>query len=330
MTKLVVECNKCGAYNAAKYSHCISCGQKLSQNLKRIALPSTEKIQAGTEGVAPASKKKKTNALIFLVLIIWFVSFLTVLSIQIRNTNKDKPPLIVPLFVSEQYLFKFKLDSTLDIRKSEHLPTLAVFGFTLIALILLIVIYKISNMYRGITSREKYFKNIALTDELTELYTHRYLMIYLKEEFQKAQKAKQHLAFAITDIDHFKSFNDTYGHEVGNTVLKMFAGVMKSTFRKKTASRKGDILARYGGEEFCIIFPLTNAQGAYFAAERFRKELEKTIIPDLDNVTVTVSIGIASLQETKNIKSVEDLIESADKALYESKETGRNRTSLAP
>ena len=186
------------------------------------------------------------------------------------------------------------------------------------------LIFSITSIYKYIMLKIEniYFRKLAITDGLTGLYIHRYLMIRLNDEFERALRYNHTLSFIITDIDHFKSFNDTYGHEIGNEVLKMFARVMQENFRK------ADILARYGGEEFCVVLPLIDAKGAFDSAERFRKTLEKTPIPNLPGVKVTVSIGITSVPEMKNITSVEELIKFADKALYESKEGGRNRSTI--
>lgn len=185
-----------------------------------------------------------------------------------------------------------------------------------------IVIFMSIYRYIMLKLEKHYFEKLAITDGLTGLYIHRYLMLRLKEEFERSARSGQPFSFLITDIDHFKGFNDTYGHEIGNEVLKMFASVMTETFRKV------DFLARYGGEEFCVILPGVTSEGAFESAERFRKALEASPIPKLPDVKVTVSIGIATAIEMPEVSDPDTLIKLADEAMYYSKENGRNRCTI--
>ena len=127
----------------------------------------------------------------------------------------------------------------------------------------------------------------------------------------------------MLDIDFFKSINDTYGHATGDKVLKTVANVIKDKLREY------DIPSRYGGEEFCILLPQTNIEEASIVAERLRSADETKAIETLKekedsnkNISVTISIGLSQLKETD---MAEDLYKRADKALYEAKETGRNK-----
>lgn len=190
--------------------------------------------------------------------------------------------------------------------------------FALSVLFLLITVYK----YIMLKLEKIYFEKLSITDGLTGLYIHRYFRLRLNDEFERALRHNHPFSFLIMDIDHFKSFNDTYGHEIGNEVLKMFAQVMRQNFRKV------DFLARYGGEEFCAILPLIGSEGAFESAERFRKTLANTPVPRLKEVKVTVSMGISSVPEMEGIKVIDDVIKCADKALYISKENGRNQTTI--
>ena len=125
----------------------------------------------------------------------------------------------------------------------------------------------------------------------------------------------------LMDIDKFKNYNDTYGHQQGDAALKAFAKVASETLLRAV-----DFAARWGGEEFVILLPGTGVKGAVEIAEKVRKNIENTIIPteDGDITKVTVSIGISSMvPETDS--SVKEYIECADKALYKAKESGRNR-----
>lgn len=163
-------------------------------------------------------------------------------------------------------------------------------------------------------------KTMAITDGLTGLYVHRYLMLKLEAEFNRSIEENTQLSFLIMDIDHFKNINDTYGHEEGNVILKNIAKILQD------ASRRVDIVARYGGEEFCAILPSTAEKGANIYAERIRKAIEEFNFPYKENqpVKATISIGIASLK-VANPQTAQELIAFADKALYEAKETGRNK-----
>lgn len=163
-------------------------------------------------------------------------------------------------------------------------------------------------------------KTMAITDGLTGLYVHRYLMLKLEAEFNRASEENTQLSFLIMDIDHFKNINDTYGHEEGNVILKNIAKILQDL------SRRVDIVARYGGEEFCAILPSTSEKGANIYAERIRKTIEEFDFPYKENqpIKATISIGIASLK-IANPQTAQELIAFADKALYEAKETGRNK-----
>ena len=168
--------------------------------------------------------------------------------------------------------------------------------------------------------REAYDKLelIAITDGLTEVFNHRYLMEQIHERFSEARQKMTPLSLLMIDIDHFKAFNDNHGHMTGDLVLKEIACILKSN------CRPGDIVARYGGEEFAVILPRTDSQKATIMAEKIRGAVENYRLSDGEPARrVTVSIGVS----TRGIDaaSVNDLISSADKALYQAKTSGRNR-----
>lgn len=161
-------------------------------------------------------------------------------------------------------------------------------------------------------------EHLATTDGLTGLNNHRHFQELLAQEIERSRRYRRPLALLIMDIDHFKSFNDTYGHPVGDLVLKEIATCIKN------AIRLNDIPARYGGEEFVVIIPESTAQGALKTAERIRTSIEQHTIVSLGrNLKVTISIGCSSFPE--NAPSQQALIDTADKALYNAKEHGRNR-----
>lgn len=163
---------------------------------------------------------------------------------------------------------------------------------------------------------------MAVTDDLTGLYNRRYFDRHLNVLLSKAQEQERNLAVMILDIDHFKSVNDTYGHDVGDVVLKEFSARMKRNIRGV------DLACRFGGEEFVVLMPDTDVVNAELVAERVRQAVgEKTFeINGQRPLTVTVSVGVSfneSLADTS-----ESLIKRADLALYRAKREGRNRVIL--
>ncbi len=161
---------------------------------------------------------------------------------------------------------------------------------------------------------------MAVTDGLTGLHNRRYLDNHLKKLFERAKSRKSPLSIVMTDLDHFKSINDTHGHDGGDEVLRQFADRM----RKKI--RGIDLICRFGGEEFVIIMPDTHADIAAKVAERMR--LENDTAPFLINdgetsLKVTASAGVAGMDFSND--TVESLMKRADLALYEAKSGGRNR-----
>ena len=162
----------------------------------------------------------------------------------------------------------------------------------------------------------------ATLDALTGFYNKHQLSERLKQEFANSQRQKTPLSVIMTDIDFFKGVNDTYGHAVGDLVLKTVSDVIRLQLREY------DIAGRYGGEEFTIILPNTNAKSALMVAERLRKTVEKTNIdiskinPNYKKINVTISLGVYEIQAGD---TVETLIINADKALYKAKMDGRNR-----
>ncbi len=162
---------------------------------------------------------------------------------------------------------------------------------------------------------------LAIKDGMTGLYNNRYFRQRFSEFLTLYQRHKTHFSILITDIDHFKKFNDTYGHLQGDEVLKQFAIIMKAQCRET------DIVARYGGEEFAIILPETDAKGATLVAEKMRKAYEVLEIINLNDKTVihsTCSIGVTCVTES-DFKTVDEVIEHTDKKLYKAKKGGRNQ-----
>jgi diguanylate cyclase (GGDEF)-like protein len=159
---------------------------------------------------------------------------------------------------------------------------------------------------------------LAITDGLTEVYNHRYFVDQIHERFRVAKAQLKPLSLLMIDIDHFKTFNDNHGHMQGDLVLRRIAHILKSS------CRSADIVARYGGEEFAIILSETDSKKAEMVAERIRKLVEDCRPPDgSEDQCVTISIGVGSTGN--GVEAVDHLISSADKALYQAKNAGRNR-----
>lgn len=165
----------------------------------------------------------------------------------------------------------------------------------------------------------EYQYKLATIDGLTELYNHRYFQDTLRKQMDIARRYNQSFSLIIADIDFFKKFNDTYGHQAGDAVLRQVAQILKNN------SRATDYVCRYGGEEMSIILPNTSAEEAMNHANRLCKAIaEKPFhLTPVDVAPVTISLGVSTFPE--NAQTPQDLIEWADKGLYYAKEHGRNQ-----
>jgi two-component system cell cycle response regulator len=178
---------------------------------------------------------------------------------------------------------------------------------------------RIKELYESVQEKNRLLLEMANRDGLTGLYNHRYFQETISKDFKKAVRYNESLACIIFDIDHFKKFNDTYGHPVGDIVLKTLGELVK------TLMRDSDLAARYGGEEFALLLYHTEEKDAYDIAERLRKTVEQHKFQANDLVlAVNISIGVACYYHP-DIQDAKTLIECADKALYRAKEEGRNR-----
>jgi len=164
---------------------------------------------------------------------------------------------------------------------------------------------------------------LVITDELTKVYNRRFFMTRLNQDIAKMRRKKRSdsLSLIILDIDHFKKFNDKYGHRAGDYILASLAKILNSRIRA------ADILARYGGEEFSIILPSTDLKGAQILAEDLRQSIKNASFQFDDRIfKITISLGIGILAKPKvfNERLLDLLIKTADDALYEAKDKGRN------
>jgi diguanylate cyclase (GGDEF)-like protein len=166
-------------------------------------------------------------------------------------------------------------------------------------------------------------KNLSLTDEMTNLHNYRSFISRLKEEINRSKRNKTKLSMVILDIDHFKNYNDTLGHQAGDEALREVSKVLRKTVRDE------DIVSRYGGEEFCIIFPGIAKDGIENLGERIRLKIEKhKFYKEKVQPTgqLTISLGGASFPE--DASDMHDLIQRSDEALYKAKHLGRNQIQI--
>jgi diguanylate cyclase (GGDEF)-like protein len=172
--------------------------------------------------------------------------------------------------------------------------------------------------------REKaHFERLAITDPVTGLTNHRFFQDQLRAEIKKAETQKTNLSLVLFDVDHFKSFNDRFGHPEGDRLLASVAAQLSTI-----ADGRG-FVSRYGGEEFTLILPGMDAQEGYNVAEDIRKRFESQPIagPSSSPAYITLSAGLASYPA--HADKAPDLIESADRALYQAKRQGRNQVTIA-
>jgi diguanylate cyclase (GGDEF)-like protein len=170
-----------------------------------------------------------------------------------------------------------------------------------------------------VLEQNKQLLRLSTHDDLTGLYNRRHLVTSLTQEFGLSQRHNSGLSLMMLDLDHFKNINDTFGHEFGDYVLKEFAALLLS------AVRKSDLVFRFGGEEFIVLLPQTDGEGAATSAEKIRRLCAEKLIHDgTHTAEITVSIGVTSY-EKKLQETPECMISYADNALYQAKESGRNR-----
>ena len=194
---------------------------------------------------------------------------------------------------------------------------------TTIALLSIIYFFiiKFNNKLASTINR---MKILAITDPLTHIYNRRYFSDQIDEELQRSKRYNHALSCLLLDLDFFKKVNDTYGHHAGDTVLHTTAQLLREH------TRTHDIIARYGGEEFIVLLPETGADQATQLAEHLRMIIEnhKFALDDFITIKITTSIGVAGFDAGKIhlVTNADMLVNLADKALYQAKENGRNRT----
>ncbi|HYQ95133.1 MAG TPA: diguanylate cyclase [Burkholderiales bacterium] len=177
-------------------------------------------------------------------------------------------------------------------------------------------------MSRDLASANRELEKLSRQDGLTGIANRRYFDSYLVTELRRGARERQSLSLILSDVDHFKAFNDCYGHQAGDDCLRRVAAALSSAGR-----RPADLAARYGGEEFAIVLPGTVLEGAVDVAQAVSRVIEGLAIPHARSAVspkVTLSQGIVALTPEKETSS-EDMIKRADQALYLAKQQGRNR-----
>ena len=193
---------------------------------------------------------------------------------------------------------------------------------------------RLKHMHDQITAAKDRLATLAIRDELTELYNYRYLQTRLSEEFKRAERYREPLSCVMVDVDHFKNVNDRYGHDAGDRALREVA------VRLRASVREVDVVARYGGEEFLLLLPSTNFSGALSVAERVWRAIGTAPFElgaaNMGSATaplrggaasdtrVTASLGVAVFP-SRDIKTKDELLKAADRALYQAKHEGRDR-----
>lgn len=241
--------------------------------------------------------------------------------------------------LAEQHLFDAELDAKLGQLPAEILGVpllnddrkcIGVLGvesldagrYSALDLKLLAAIASIASNALSRAHMYQQMERLATIDGLTQIPNHRHFQTLVSQQMEAAARYSQPASLMLFDIDHFKSFNDTYGHPIGDQVLKEVARCVQG------AVRASDIVARYGGEEFVVFLPMTDSVNAMMSAERVRSAVEAMGIPHESGKTlkVTISIGVCTFPDL--VGSKQELIDCADKAMYFSKKTGRNRVTL--
>jgi diguanylate cyclase (GGDEF)-like protein len=188
-----------------------------------------------------------------------------------------------------------------------------------LASLLIICLCTVIYIYRRFIASNKHNKELnylATRDPLTNCYNRRVLFDFINKDFENSNHSKEY-SIILIDIDHFKLVNDTYGHSIGDKVLRNVAKILQ------TNVSNNDIVSRFGGEEFCIILPTSSQDEAIHTAETIR---QKVANEDFDEVSITCSLGVTSIKF--NAQSATELIDQADLALFKSKSRGRNQVTL--
>jgi diguanylate cyclase len=236
-----------------------------------------------------------------------------------------------PVFIiweQRPYLFRFNCSRPVTSQTDHMFQNITIFPLASLSgevEQVCLVIYDVTNeavSRLGMESLNHQLEKVSRVDGLTGLYNRHFWEEQFVMEYKRDKRSENPSALIMLDIDNFKVVNDTYGHPAGDEVIKILAEIIKKT------TRETDISGRYGGEEFAIILPDTPVANVEFVAERIRRLVEKcTVVYDEIDIKFTISMGIAGFKLTH--KDSTQWLDTADKALYQAKESGKNRVILA-
>ena len=257
----------------------------------------------------PVDKDSSRSELIELLAVIFASSLSTLLMIHLEAFDK--------LYRYSRMMERYEFDEI-----AVFLPSFLAIGFVLYSYRriqkLEYEMIRRREMERQLLKSEKLFKNLSITDDLTQLYNSRYFYKKLKEESNKLIRYKQPLSLLLIDIDDFKRINDRYGHLQGDNILKKAGSVIQNCLRKT------DSAYRYGGEEFTVILPGTGIEGAINVAKKIRRVFVAQDFSSIPNETLHMSVSIGACQ-FKPEEDMEAFVKRTDDALYRAKRNGKNR-----
>ncbi len=198
-------------------------------------------------------------------------------------------------------------------------------GLTTATVLMLSLLYDVLKTYGTVSAANDTLDQLSLTDALTRLGNRRMFDLTLENEWRRCRRDKLPLSVIMFDVDQFKSFNDTYGHQAGDVCLQKIADRLY-----EAAARAGDVAARYGGEEFALILPATDQAGSEYLARLVRLTVRNMGLPHIrsEKQVITISAGVATLVPSENYEAAE-LVRRADLALYQAKDSGRDTVMSA-
>lgn len=247
-------------------------------------------------------------------------------SSEYDKIKTDIIDIYIPILKNNKFQSAFELyyDISKELNEFNALSSIImkvnVFGSLLASFLLYIVAYITSRKNLEIKNYQEKLKKQAHTDALTNLYNRRYFFEMARFLMNVSQRNKEKISLCIIDIDNFKNINDTYGHIMGDYVIKTLASELTAL------TRNSDMVVRYGGEEFVILFPNTDIYGAQSISNKICKHIEAlTVSLDKTNLNFTISIGIS---EHKDEQNLDTFVHNADTALYTAKNSGKNRVEI--
>lgn len=244
-----------------------------------------------------------------------------------ENVDTDNIEIYIPIMKKDNFHAAFELyyDVSKQLNEFNKLSKLImkinIFICILASFLLYIIVYFISKKNLEIKKYQEKLKTMAHCDSLTNLYNRRYFYDLANPIISLSKRNDKPICVCMIDIDNFKNINDTYGHQIGDSVIKSLANKLCDF------TRESDIVARYGGEEFIVLLPNTNIHGAKSIMQKICTHIEKLEFT-LNNIQIqfTISIGISEYEKSQNI---DEFIHQADNALYVAKNAGKNRVEIA-